>query len=569
VSRILPVDVGTLGGMFHFAAVRYPGATAGDAFSEEAVGYGQVADDGRAVARNLVAAGVAPGAPVAVLVTSAVDLVRAAGGIAAAGAVMVPLPVPVMSGGAHLARLGHVIAASGVRYAVVTDGLAPTVASMLPGIETMRLSALLRPMTGERPLPAVGPDDLAIVQYTSGSTSAPQGVALTHRNVLAGIRALHQGTGVTEGDLVCHWLPLSHDMGLFSTLSAVGAGVDVRTSSPQAYIKRPTEWLRRFGELRATLSVGPNFGYRYLIDAVPHDTVGEYDLSAVRMLLNGAEPVDAGLAAAFAEHFAGAGLARHAMTPCYGLAEATLAVTIADPAAPVAVDWVVREALNDAGQAQPAPPAASSSRGVVSCGAPVRGMEVRVAESGRALGDRVVGDIEIRGEAVMRGYFREPEPHVTDDGWCPTGDLGYLVDGCLYVTGRSKEMLIVGGRNHYPQDVEEAVRQVAGIHAGRAVAVVLADDPERGRPERIAVLAEVGDPLQSLGDTVSRIRGAAAQDLDGTAVDVVLLRRGALLRTTSGKFQRLLMRRRLLGGTLDGVLMHVAVDEPVPVLQGA
>ncbi|GIG21122.1 hypothetical protein Cch01nite_18460 [Cellulomonas chitinilytica] len=567
VEPVLPLDVTTLGDLFELAAVRHPAGRVGDAFDEETLSFQELAGDQRDVAGNLLAAGVAPGALVAVLVASAVDLVRATGGIAVAGAVMVPLAVPVTSGGAHLARLRHVVAASGARYAVVSDQLAATVAAVLPGVETMPLAALLRP-AGTYRSPAVDPDDLAVVQFTSGSTSAPQGVTLTHRNVLAGLRALHHGTGLTEADVVCHWLPLSHDMGLFSTLAAVGAGADVRTTSPQAFIKRPTEWLRRFCELGATLSVSPNFGYKYLIDTVPAETVGEYDLSAVRGLLNGAEPIDAELAASFARHFAPSGLTPHAMTPCYGLAEATLAVTIAEVEAPMTVDWVDREVLTGAGQAIPADPGAAAARGVVSCGAPVPGIEVRVTEGGRPLGERAVGSIEIRGEAVTRGYYGESTPHVQDDGWCPTGDLGYVADGSLHVTGRSKEMLIVGGRNHYPQDVEAAVREVEGLHQGRAVAVVLPAEPGRGRPERIAVLAEVGHPAPSVGSTVSGIRGAAAQQLDGTGVDVVLLRRGALLRTTSGKFQRLHMRHRLLEGTLDGVVVHVPVDEPVPAVHG-
>lgn len=558
----LPLGVRTLGGMFDFAADQYPAREVRAFFAEDSLAFGQLARNGRIVARNLIAARVAPGTPVAVLIRSGLELLQAINGIAAAGAVMVLLPVPIAAGKAYLARLRHVIEDSGVRCAVVDDVFAEHFADVLPDIETMTLSSLI---CGEDrgTLPAVDAENLALIQYTSGSTSDPRGVALTHRNVLAGIRALHHGTGVRSDDILCHWLPLSHDMGLFSTLAAVGAGVGIRISSPQDFIKHPGDWLRKYCEFGATILVGPNFSYRYLLDAIPREDAADYDLSAVRVLLNGAEHIDPTLATAFEEHFAAGGLAPQAMTPCYGLAEATLAVTIAPTDSAATVDWVDRDALNSVKQARTVDPDAGNARGIVNCGMPVPGVEVRIVEDGRALADRVVGDIEIRGEPVMRGYYHESTPSVPPDGWCPTGDLGYLVGSCLHVTGRRKEMLILGGRNHYPQDIEDAVRRVAGVYKEHAVAVVLPADPAAGKPERIGVLAEVAVPLPPYSATVSAIREAAAEELGGASIDVVLLRRKALLRTTSGKFQRLLMRRQLLAGMLDGVLVRVAADEHV------
>ena len=568
MTRRLPFDVRTLGGMVDFAADRYPQATVGTISTGDPLPYGELAVRGRGIARGLLAAGVAPGTAVAVLMSSGVELVQAVSGVAMAGAVVVPLPVPIVAGRAHLARLRHVIEDSGVRFAVVDDSFAEGLTDLLPALRTLPFSSLLGG-GGTGDLPAVDPDDLAVVQYSSGSTSDPHGVELTHRNVLAGIRALQHGTGVVGEDLLCHWLPLSHDMGLFSTLAAVGAGISIRTSSPQSFIKHPADWLRRACDLRATILVGPDSYYRYLVDAVPRDRVVEYDLSAVRVMINGAEPIDPVLVTGFAEHFAASGLATQAMTPCYGLAEATLAVTIAPSDSGPTVDWVDRDVLNIDGQARAADPGAAGSRGVVNCGAPVPGVEVRIVEDGRRLPDRVVGDIEIRGTPVMRGYRYESTPSVHPDGWCPTGDLGYLVDSCLHVTGRRKELLIIAGRNHYPQDVEVAVRQVRGVHRERAVATVLPADPPAGRPERICVLAEVATPPAPSDDVVSGIREAAAGELDGAGVDVVLVRRGALLRTTSGKYQRLSMRQQLLAGTLDGVLLHVPVDQPVPQVVGS
>lgn len=205
--------------------------------------------------------------PVAVLVQSNLELLQALNGVAAAGGVIVPLSVSTGLNKAYLARLSHVIEDCGVGFAVVDDAYAQHFAELLPHIKTLTLSSL----TGDdverdspaADLPVVDEESLALIQYTSGSTSNPRGVALTHRNVLAGIRALHHGVDPGEGDLLCHWLPLSHDMGLFSTLAAVGAGVGIRISPPQDFIKYPDDWLSKFSEYGASILAGPNFSYRF------------------------------------------------------------------------------------------------------------------------------------------------------------------------------------------------------------------------------------------------------------------------------------------------------------------
>lgn len=564
----LPAAVQTLAALFDHAADRHPDGDVCTFFAEDSLAFGRLRDGGRAVARGLLAAGVEPGLPVAILVRSNLEMLRAVAGIAAAGAVAVPLALSVGSRKTALARLRHVLEDSGLRWAVVDEAYAKLLAELLPRVRPLSLAALdggvNRAPPGPAKLPPVDADDLALIQYTSGSTTAPKGVALTHRNVMAGIRAIHYGVEPREGDVLCHWLPLSHDMGLFSTLAAVGVGMDIRVSPPQDFVKHPDDWLRRAGTFGATILAGPNFFYRYLVDAIPGDQVAGYDLSTVRMMLNGAEPIDAELVHDFNRHFAPSGLRRQAMKPCYGLAEATLAVTFTPLERAARVDWVDRDALNREQRARTVGPEAPNARGIVDCGLPVPGLEIRITEGGRMLPERVVGDIEIRGEPVMRGYYRERSATVSPDGWCPTGDLGYLAEGCLHVTGRRKEMMILGGQNYYPQDVEDAVRQVPGVYKGNAVAVVLPADGEVGLLERIGVLAEVRDASSSLEATLSALRRVAAEQLGGAAVDVVLLRRNGLLRTTSGKFQRLLMRDQLVAGTLNRVLVRVTAGEPIP-----
>ncbi|MCK2218639.1 AMP-binding protein [Actinomadura sp. ATCC 31491] len=567
MNALTPADVRTLGEMFVRAAELHPGQVAGTFSPGGRLTARDLLRDGREAAARLRSCGAGPGTPVAVLLQSPLDFLRVTAGVALAGAVLVPLAVSAGFTKAFLSRMRHVLADSGARVAVIDDLYAEPFAELAPGLRIVPLSRLAGPyarLLGEPEpyeLPETGADDLALIQYTSGSTSAPRGVALTHRNVLAGLRVLQRGVDARPGDVTCHWLPLSHDMGLFSTLAAVGAGVAVHVSAPQDFVKRPEEWLRWFCDLRASIYVGPAFGYRYLLDSVPPEEAAGYDLSAVRVMLNGAEPIDPDLIGAFQDRFGPAGLDPRAMTPCYGLAEATLAATFTPAGERARVDWVDRDLLSGSGLAMPLRSGDPGARGVVSCGVPAPGVEVRVVRDGAEAEERTVGDVEVRGEPVMRGYLgRAPIP---DGGWCPTGDLGYLAGGALHVTGRRKEMIILNGRNHYPEDVEALARRVPGVYRGRAVAVVLPADPVRGRPERIAVLAEAALARPPYGRLVGDLRAAAAEELGGGCVDVVLLGRGGLLRTTSGKFQRLLMRDHLLAGSLERVLDHVTADERV------
>jgi len=563
----LTPGIRTLGGMFDSVAEQHPAGGIRSFFVDEAITFRRLSQCGRRIACNLVEAGVLPGEPVAVLIRSSLDLLQTIHGVALAGAAVMPLPLPVGTANkAFITRLEHVIADSAVRFVVVDDAHSDLLAALLPQVTMLPFSPLALDC-GDVTLPAVDADDLALIQYTSGSTSNPRGVALTHRNILAGIRAMQHVGRLGAGDVLCHWLPLSHDMGMFCTLAAVASGIDVRISPPGDFIKRPDRWLRKFCDFGATVYAGPNFSYRHLMDAVPADEANTYDLSAARILLNGAEPIDPTLVIRFQQHFAPSGLLPQAMTPGYGLAEATLGVSFSLADNEPSIDWVDRDRLNRSREAHRVAADSDNARGVVSCGPPVPGIEVRITLGDHCLSERVVGEIEIRGESVMNGYYRESAPTVLYGGWRSTGDLGYLADGQLYITGRSKEMLTIGGQNYYPQDIEDPVRRVAGIHKQHAVAVVLPGDESAGHTERIGVLAEVSVPISSYGVTISAIRAASARELGGASVDVVLMRRNGLLRTTSGKFQRLLMRDRLLKGALDNVLIHLGAGETVATLE--
>ncbi|MFE1357643.1 MULTISPECIES: AMP-binding protein [Streptomyces] len=562
----LPTTVTLLDGLFTYAAERHPAQLIGSTDPARALPFARLEHDGVAVAAALLERGVRRGTPVVFPAGDAADFFPVLNAIVSVGAIAVPVSARAGRNPASAARLRHIVEDCEAALILADDDAVPVLREVLPDVPTHPLSALLAaarttgvPATappGLRPADR-DPEDLALIQYTSGSTSRPRGVALTHRNVLAALRIIPAALRPHATDVISHWLPLSHDLGLFGTLASLGCGIRICLSQPRDFIKQPDAWLAASCEAGATILVGPDFFYQYLVEAVPADEVTRYDLSGVRMALNGAEPIDPAGLDLFARHFAPAGFRREAQLPCYGLAEATLPVSFDSPLRPPAVDWVDRAALNDALKAVPA---GTGGRGIVNCGTPAPGVEVRVTAEGETLPERSVGEIEIRGEAVTAGYYRESEPSARPGGWRGTGDLGYFADGCLHITGRSKEILILAGQNHYPQDIEDAVREAPGLFRRSAVAVVLPADPGAGLPERIGVFAEVASEGPHTA-TVTAIRRTAAEVLGGASVDVVLLPALGISRTTSGKFQRLLMRKRLLDGTLDNALAHITAAE--------
>jgi acyl-CoA synthetase (AMP-forming)/AMP-acid ligase II len=378
------------------------------------------------------------------------------------------------------------------------------------------------------------------VQFTSGSTSVPKGVRLTHANVLHGVAAIAGGVAMTPRDRGANWLPLFHDMGLFGTLSGLLTPMPMTVWTPSAFIKDPAAWLRDFADRRCSIVASPNFGYEALVEAVTPAEVPALDLSCWRVAFNGAEPVLPGSVERFAAHFAPAGFAPEAMYPVYGMAEATLAVTFPPAERPTLTTWVDRDRLA-AGEVIEVPPGAPRARGFVALGRPVRAMELRVVdEAGGGLAPDRVGEIEIRGAAVTQGYLGAgtAEEPADGGGWRPTGDLGFLHDGDLYVTGRRKEMIIIRGENYYPEDAEAAVRDIPGLHRRRCVAVA---DATADGTEVITVLCEtaVQDP-EEVARLAAEIQAAVfrALDLDSARVHVHLVVPDALPRTSSGKFRR-------------------------------
>jgi fatty-acyl-CoA synthase len=398
----------------------------------------------------------------------------------------------------------------------------------------------------------VRPQHEALVQFTSGSTSQPKGVVLAHASLGANVEAITGPAGlhVSVQDVSVSWLPLFHDMGLIGiVIGSVNARVPLVLLPPLLFLKRPGEWLRAIARHRGTMSFAPNFAYDLCVRRAPPHAAESLDLTSWRIAGCGAEPIRSATLETFAATFAAAGFRRTSFLPSYGLAEHTLAAKFHRRGEEWRTDYVRADALSLDGEAIPCAPGDPSASALVSCGRPFPGHEIRVSgEDDRPLRERHVGEIQLRGPSVMTRYHREPSlsEDALRDGWLRTGDLGYLADGDLFVCGRRKELIIIHGRNYYPQDLEWAAGAVAGVRRGSVVAFGL--HPVDG-PERVVIVAECRGRVDADRVRASIVR--AVQESCGLTVhDVVVVPRGSLPKTTSGKLQRARVKARYESGGL-------------------
>jgi len=322
---------------------------------------------------------------------------------------------------------------------------------------------------------AVRPNDVAFIQFSSGSTGEPKGVVLTHRNLMTNVRAILDGMEVRDADCSLSWMPLTHDMGIIGFhLAPLTADRDLYLMPTELFVRRPMLWLQKISEKRVSITASPNFGLKHLLKRFKPEREQALDLSCLRLIFNGAEPISAELCREFAEVMAPFGYAKGAMFPVYGLAEASLAVTFSKPGAGVSSLHVSRKALHVGEKVEVLPPGASGLIELVRVGSPVRGVEVRVAdEAGAPLPNDTVGHVFIRGDNVTSGYYRDERLNLEAfkaGGWLDTGDLGFIDAGELVISGRAKELIIVNGQNFHPHDLEVICEAVEGAELGKAVA---------------------------------------------------------------------------------------------------
>jgi acyl-CoA synthetase (AMP-forming)/AMP-acid ligase II len=486
-----------------------------------------------------------------------------------AGTVAVPAPLP--AGPRHqLERVGGIIGAADASLILTVASDGAKIEEMLTdsGLQLPHVStdgeAIADAEAWRRP--DITPDSLAFLQYTSGSTSLPRGAMVSHGNLVHNEMQIKRTFGLGPDTPFGGWLPFYHDMGLIGqVLAPLSCGASATLMSPTAFLRRPHRWLEMISRFRLDVSGGPNFCYDFCLRRVTDEQLAQLDLSSWRVAFNGAEPVRADTMAAFAERFAPAGFQPEAFSPCYGMAEATLLVAGCGRAVPVvktvSAPRLEQGIVEDAGPDDNGQPLVSSGR-------VDEGLDVAVVDPDtyRRLPDGAVGEIWVRGGSVARGYWHDAEATAevfdaaTADGvrgWLRSGDLGAFADGELFVTGRCKEVVVINGRNLYPNDIEAEARQSHPALAGRTAAAFSIDI---GR-EHVVVVQEVSMrdvPEQDLADVATAIRHRIASRLGLRAPSVVLVRPGGVRRTTSGKIQRRLMHKLFVGRDL--VPLHETLE---------
>jgi acyl-CoA synthetase (AMP-forming)/AMP-acid ligase II len=398
------------------------------------------------------------------------------------------------------------------------------------------------------------PDDVAFVQFSSGSTSEPKGVILTHRNLATNIAAIAQGVRVREDDSSLSWMPLTHDMGLVGFhLTPLFADVEQWLMPTSLFVRRPGLWLAKASEHRVTVTCSPNFGYMHYLRTHDPERAAALDLSRVRIIFNGAEPIAADLCREFVSALAPARLAANVMFPVYGLAEASLAVTFPEPGSPLGTETLARDAL---GPGNAVRPSAEGAVELVRLGRAVRDCELRIADdAGSAVPEGVVGRILIRGANVSPGYYDDPALTAasrTSDGFLDTGDLGTIVGGELVVTGRVKEILFVAGQNHYPQDIELVIAQHAGVELGRAAAAGTRASSRAGTDDVLVFVLHKDEDLSGFAQAARTIRRVVNERMGLAVAAVVPVRQ--FPKTTSGKIQRFALARDYEAGRFVEVL---------------
>jgi fatty-acyl-CoA synthase len=515
-------------------------------------------EDARAAACRLIAAGVAPRDRIALVAETSPEFAALFFGAIYAGAWPVPLPLPTSFGGreSYIDQLSVQLKSADPTHLFYPSELAGMAgaAAEAAGVKGMVWESFAEAPAPDAQLPTAEPDDIAYLQYSSGSTRFPHGVAVTHRGLLNNLAAHSHGMEVVETDRCISWLPWYHDMGLVGCLlSPIANQVSTDYLKTEDFARRPLAWLDLISRNEGTsVSYSPTFGYDICARRVSSLTnVAErFDLSRWRLAGNGADMIRPDVMQAFVDAFAAAGFEAKSFLPSYGLAEATLAVSLMPPGEGIVVELVAETLLAGGGEHGRDRP--QRYRSIVNCGKPVRDMEVAIRdEDGQTLGEREIGKVYCRGPSVMREYFRDEEATracLDGAGWLDTGDMGYMSDGYLYIVGRAKDMIIINGRNHWPQDIEWAVEQLPGFKAGDIAAFSITTP---GGEETPAVLVQC---RTSDSEERSRLRDAIRErvrSITGINCVIELVPPRTLPRTSSGKLSRAKARNLYLSGEIQ------------------
>ena len=529
--------------------------------------YAHLDRQARADAAALAALGHAPGEVAVLAFEPGLDFIRALYATFYAGLVAAPVPVgATRQPEVALRRLEAIVVDSGSRL-VLADGTALPSLGLEPG-DTLAGADLvpiasIEGVVDDWAAPPITADSLAILQYTSGSTGLPKGVMVSHGNLVANEAAIAGAVGITAASRTTGWLPHYHDMGLIGQLlQPVSVAADSVLTSPSQFLRRPLLWLKLITQHRSTHTVGPDFAYALCTRLVTDEQLGGLDLSSLEGVITGAEPVRADTLAAFATRFGPAGFRARAFIPAYGMAETTLLVTASVREGAVSTVDADSEGIERGELVR----ASIGRRAVelVSCGPPAGGHEVVIVDplSGERAAAGSIGEILVRGPSVAQGYWKRPDataetfaatiPGDADDRrYLRTGDLGILVDGELVITGRLKDLIIIRGRNLYPQDLEGTA---AGLLPSGCLSAAFEGTISQPLVGLVAEVDTARVAPDDLGDLAERVRRSVAEEFQLPELGVALIRKGTLPRTTSGKVQRSLTRSLLADDRLATVL---------------
>lgn len=512
--------------------------------SEEIITYGSLLNSALRVAEGLKKKGLREGETVAIMQPTTPGFFYIFFGTLLAGGIPVPIYPPFR---AHMIEAyakteAHILRNAEVRI-LVTFEQAEKVSHLLKGfVPSLKLVTTVDELIEENPLtnlPKLTPQHFAFVQYTSGSTSDPKGVLLTHYNLLSNIRAYGKAIQVKAEDVAVSWLPLYHDMGLIGMwLGSLYHGIPLVLLTPFTFLNRPERWLWAIHHHRGTLSGAPNFAYELCIRKIDPANLEGLDLSSWRMAANGAEKVYPQTLELFAEKFASYGFKKEALLPVYGLAESTVALAIPPLGRQFRVDYVDRQQFEEKRLAQPSKD--KNALAFVGCGMPIEAHEIRIVDdNNKLLTERQVGRLQFRGPSSMQGYYHHPKATeaILHDGWLDSGDFAYLAEGEVFITGRCKDLIIKAGRNLYPAEVEEIVGNIEGIRQG-CVAAFGVTDKERGT-EQLVVVAETRiKNAARRAELTAQIREAISAAIDMVPDQIILAAPRIVPKTSSGKLQR-------------------------------
>jgi len=558
-------DCTTLGAAFLSAAVgnraifRVDGAE-----KEQCLSYGELKARAYVIAGQLAAAGATPGQSVILIME---DPIAFAGGFwACALGGFVAVPLPPMENQAQRERVTGAVAVLGQPW-LISDGAIERADEIGAGLrdhfvlQAPNFERISDVPDGPEPTPEITAGDIAVIQFSSGTTGQPKGVQLSHAMVLANVRAMSDRIGLTDDDKMVNWMPLSHDFGLFHFhILPLLAGIDQVLMTPATFVRKPIAWIRAMDRHKATISGAPNFALKMIANLMKPARAATFDLSSMRQITNGAEPLDSRSIEAFLDALRPADLAPSVIRPAYGLAEATLTATMTSSSVPSRILHIDRSDLDIGVAVREVSAGDDAAMSLYALGRPIDGSDLRIVDPGQAtLGENIIGHIQLRGPSVMVGYINNPDASAAvllGDGWLETGDIGFLNEGDLVMTGRAKEVIIVNGLNFYPPDIEAVAETTPGLTGVNTIAV--AQSPTgRGDGGGEAVLAFVrfrGD-LEKFAGVAQAIEDTVLAKT-GLAVDHCLAVHD-MPRTTSGKLQRFNLAARFAAGKFDDQILEI------------